>query len=392
MKFLKKVIDFRMALLGERTGFKGTKGIVELLLIVIALLIGLKSLICFTGHYGSVVMIITIFAMFSCDEFIFPKKIKEKCNTVSIFFESINYKKYYNYLNYRGFIYFQLLYFFILFPISSGDLSLFLIANTVFQTYIFIISFLHYYTDSQFYSSVKYLISFSICALYFINNRFEYIDLLSIKLNSKICVLLISLSIMELVLSFKKLGEKTPNKSLRKIKSSLFMKNKDIIYVMRSDVLFRPTVICLFSGILSFVLKEKLEDMIITNLFSFFFIYSEIYLNLLKYENKRYSLVYSDINLRRFKREKILNTLFVAVPVIIVISIPLSFVTSIMSVIISFFASLILFLFNSIVIKMSIDKKIGYSMVLSEHDELVWLIVSIIELFSLCIVQVMCMN
>ena len=269
---------------------------------------------------------------------------------------------------------------------------MFLISNTVFQTYIFIISFLHYYTDSHFYSSVKYLISFSICALYFINNRFEYIDLLSIKLNSKICVLLISLSIMELVLSFKKLGEKTPNKSLRKIKSSLFMKNKDIIYVMRSDVLFRPTVICLFSGILSFVLKEKLEDMIITNLFSFFFIYSEIYLNLLKYENKRYSLVYSDINLRRFKREKILNTLFVAVPVIIVISIPLSFVTSIMSVIISFFASLILFLFNSIVIKMSIDKKIGYSMVLSEHDELVWFIVSIIELFSLCIVQVMCMN
>ena len=170
------------------------------------------------------------------------------------------------------------------------------------------------------------------------------------------------------------------------------MKNKDIIYVMRSDVLFRPIVICLFSGILSFVLKEKFEDMVITNLFSFFFIYSEIYLNLLKYENKRYSLVYSDINLHRFKREKILNTLCISIPVIIVISIPLSFVTSIISVIISFFASIMLFLFNSIVIKKSIDKKIGYSIVLSERDELVWFIVSAIELFSLCIVQVMCMN
>ena len=87
----------------------------------------------------------------------------------------------------------------------------------------------------------------------------------------------------------------------------LYIENKDILFVMRSDALLRPTIVTMFAGVVSYTLQESFEDVLFTNTISFFFMFSDIYTSLIKYENQSYGLLYSVAASRQFKLEKIKN-------------------------------------------------------------------------------------
>lgn len=385
-RFLNRILEFRLSLLRERFSLRGFKECFVFSVLVVLLVVGCKAVICCVGGYNQTVLLMTVLFSLVAGSFIFPKKTEERCLAVKIFFDKVDVHSYKKYLFYRGYMYVQLIYLLLLFPLKQSGVDAFAVAFVLFEGYILLTVLVHHYSNSQVYNSYKWASSFLLCGLYFMNSRCYYIDMDELSLDYRMCFLLFSAGIAMAVISACKLGESIKGSVLRNVPDFL-RGNKDMIYVLRSDCLLSPVVVTVFSGIVSYTLKETLDDMILTNLFSFFFMFTDVYISLLKYENKSYSIFYSGMGCSSFKKEKIKNTILIVVPVLLVLSVPLSFVTSFVSVAVSFALSLVMFLANAVFFRISIEKRNGYRVVFSEKDEYRILIVSVVELMIVCIIQ-----
>lgn len=132
--------------------------------------------------------------------------------------------------------------------------------------------------------------------------------------------------------------------------------------------MIEPIVMVLLSGIMSFALKETLEDMLLTNMISFSYVFSDVYIKLLKYENKRHTLLYPQDKANYFRFEKIKNTVFIVLPIILVLCVPLSVVTSLKSALVSGLISTVLFIINAFAFKINIEKRKGYRVAVTDRE------------------------
>lgn len=378
-----RVLKFRLSLLKERLSINSIKEKCLFTVIIVAIAVISKLLVCCVGNYNITVLMLSILFALVSSEIIFPKQIKERAFTVHLFFDTVDVQKYRHYLHYRGYVYYQLIFLYLLFPLESGGADAFLISFLLFQSYIFITVIVRSISTEKFFASYKWASSFLICAFYFINSRYDYIDMKSITFETNTRIILFSAAAAQAIISSQNL-EKRSHANIKHIFfRGLYIENKDILFVMRSDALLRPTIVTMFAGVVSYTLQESFEDMLFTNTISFFFMFSDIYTSLIKYENQSYGLLYSVAASRQFKLEKIKNTIIIVVPVLLVLSVPLSFITSFSTVVIAFLISISLFGIMAFCFKLTIEKKQGYQMVISERDEYRFLIVSIVLLCTI---------
>ncbi len=390
VRFLIKVLKFRLSLLKEQLSINGAKNTIIFALLVAIILVGGKAIVC-CGNYDTNAIWFSMLCCLICCEFIFPKNVDKNCHTVSLLFGKVNSSVYRYYLYYRGFWYFQILFFYLLLPLKIEGFCTFVIASLIFETYILIITFLHRYTSSQAFSTFKWVSPFLLGFFFFANNRFNILKTDAFSNDFKICFLMLIISLLEMMIALKTLNVDSTLKSARVasrgFRRAVFLKNKDVLYVLRTDALIDPIVVVLFSGVLSYTLNEEFGDMFFTNMISFSYVFTEVYIKLLKYENKKHTLFYTGESSRKLKKEKIRNTLCIVVPLSAVVAIPLSFVTSPTSVIVAFGISLLLFLINSVFFKIALEKGRGYHTVISSREELQFIVISSIEVVAICVLQ-----
>lgn len=381
-----QVLKFRLSLLKERLSINSIKDKCLFTAIIAALVVVSKLLVCCVGNYRSTVPMLSILFALVSSEFIFPKKTKERCFTVQLFFDKVDIRKYQRYLNYRGYVYYQLAILYLLFPLKQSDTDVFIISYFVFQSYIFITAIVHALSSENFFASYKWSGSFIICAVYFMNSRYDYIDFRTVELESKMRMILLTAAAAEAIISSQNVGKRNHSSRANGLFRGLFVNNKDVLFAMRSDTLLRPTIVAVFSGVISYSLKEKFGDMLFTNTLSFFFMFADTYMGLLKYENQSYGLLYSGAVPRRFKFEKIRNTFIIVTPVLCLISVPLAFVTSFSTVAIAFLISAVWFFLLAFCFKLTIEKRRGYQIVISEKDETCFLVISMAFLLVFCLI------
>ncbi len=390
-RFLIKVLKFRLSFLKERLSIVGVKNNFFFLLLVAVIFIGGKAAVCCAGDYNMNVIYFTMLCMLLCTEFIFPKNVDKHLHTVSVFFTKVDVSAYRYYLCYRGFWYFQILYSYLFFPLSGSHIHAFAIAWLLFQTYVLVSVLVQRYASTQTFSTFKWTSPFLLGFLFFVNSRYNFLKVDMLANDLKMCLLFLITGLLEMMFAVKTLKVDSDVQSVRVLKHGLlqnaFLNNKDVLYVLRTDALIDPIVVVLFSGILSYVLNEKFDDMIFTNMISFSYVFTEIYIKLLKYENKKHTLFYTGKNSRKLKKEKIQNTLCIVVPLSAIVAIPLSFVTSPTSVVVAFGISLLLFLINSVFFKITLEKGRGYHTVISSREELQFIVISSIEVVAACVLQ-----
>lgn len=387
MKYLIKIIKFRFSIWKELFSADTILSRTIYLIVLALILMVSKIVVCNVGIYSNTALFITIFFSFVSIDVIFPKKITQTLHTVKNFFDKIPEKKYKRYLTYRGFIYLNLSYIYLLFPIKKEDVSAFAICFFILETYILLASFIRLHLEHSRFITFKWMGQGILCALYFINNRASFFKLDSVDLNIKLMILFFGGCIIQMVLSIQNIKKISEIKQIHlishKFKWGFLNKNKDFLYVLRSDALLDPFMITIFSGIISYVMKEQLKDMLLTNIASFSYVFYSVYTKLLKYENKSYTLLYPEVKHFYFKIEKIKNTMFIVIPTLAILSIPLIFVTSFKAVVISFFVSIIIFIVNAFLFRINIEKKKGYRYVITTKEEYILLLINVIEIFAI---------
>ncbi len=367
-----EIIKFRLSLLRERFSIYGWRNIIAFTVLVLGILIGGKALVSCIGQYSSTALLLTAFFCCACGEAIFPQKVAQKRYLVQLFFDKVNANTYERYLRYRNFVYVQFAYIFLLFPVDLVDMGFFSVMFVLFQGYLLLTTLIRHFANPSVYHSYKWGAPFLICFLLFMNSRTPFITAEMLRFDTKAILLLFSIGAVIIVFCVQKLdkaGSVQQNcKVYTKARLNFFGGNKDVLYVCRSNAMIEPIVMVFLAGVMSFALKETLEDMLLTNMISFSYVFSDIYIKLLKYENKRHTLLYPQDKVKYIRVEKIKNTVFIVLPIILVLCVPLSFVTSLESALVSGLISTVLFIINAFAFKINIEKQKGYHAVVTDRE------------------------
>lgn len=390
-----EVIKFRISLLRERLSIHGWQNVAMFSLLIATVLMGGKILLCL-GPYDQTVLFLTVFFCCSCGDGIFPKKTRQNSYTVKLLFDKVNAPKYRTYLVYRNYLYIQLLYLFLACPVRSEDFKFFSAVFLLFEGYIALLIMIRYYVSPSRFAAYKWSAPMVLCLFLFFNNRVPFFTSEALIIDLHFIPLLLAVGILLITFTVKRIDKDVDNSGIHRIqfrpRCKILQNNRDFLYVIRTTAWVEPAVVVLFSGVMSFALKETLEDMILTNMLSFSYVFSEIYIKLLKYENKHCIFVYTQKPPSYMRKDKIKNTLLVVFPTLLILAIPLSFVTSVWSVVSSLLLSTVLFLVTALIFRVNMEKGHGYHTVITNREQLWFALIYGAEVLLVSLIQTYLMH
>lgn len=384
MSYLKEIIKFRISLLRERFSIYGISNIIVFFALASTLLVGIKIGIHLINNYLNTALLTISFLFCFVLGIIYPsEKSKDQLLTLQLF-DKLSVNHYEKYLKYNKLIYFVLALLYLLFPMRTSEWNYFSIFIFIMHVFIIITTVIWHYFDQNVFNSFRWISSFFICiALFAISKYHSITKIFCIEFSFKISLLFLSLSALLFIFTIKLFSKniKKTDKSYTHNFLIPFSKNlnKDYIYTLRSNILLEPTLVMIISSVISFTVRESFKDTVITHLFSFSYLLTEIYFALLKYENERY-LIIPPQNPFNFKMQKVKHTIVVSMSLSSILILPLSLITSFKAVIISCIISVILFLVNSVFFRIDLEKKTGYRKVITDKSQMLFLLLFSLEI------------
>ncbi len=388
---MKKVINFRITLWRQRLSIYGWSNILVFCLIFSIIVAGSKFLLSISDNYVPMIVLLSAFVYCFCSGIIFANedKISKEKQLILIYFNKVDPNKYEKYLTYSRYVYFQIIYLYLAFPTDITDFFTFSCAFFVLQLGIMLLTIVRHYTSTTFFNSYQAVSSFLTCIMIFMANRIKFELPIELK-NNDIAFLLWCISILFILVTVKNLSKINQRKKtihFFNATNRIFKKcnNKDLIYAYRYNCLSLPIFVIILSTLASFIAKETFADLLLTHMLSFSYALTDVYFKLLKYENGAHTICYSASKYNDFKCEKIKNTIFILLPYLIILSIPVSIITSFSSVYIALIISCILFVINAILNKLYFEKKNGYEKVVTDKDELIFIVVYSLQIILISI-------
>lgn len=393
-KSLKEVIKFRITLFREQFSIYGFSNIMVFLICMFLFLGGGRFVLISLGNYRKISMLLCGIVFCFMSPLIFPKDINKKSQIIAMYFDKININEYKKYLTYCKYFWYQLGLVYLIFPYNRSDISFFIILFALMQLLLLMMILIFFYGNKKLMNSVSFVISSCLCVGMLWAQRSAISFQHEIFNNIYFVAIAIFIGTISVIYGLKNIGamaEKKESVSWINMTSkiSYIQKNKDILYIIRKNKLFEPLFVILISTIFSYFMKENEWDTIFTHLFSFSYLLSNIFIALMKYENRTFIMMYSSANMKDMKIEKIFNTIKISLSVFVMVFIPLILFTSFISVIVAFGISLLLFIINSFMIKFSIDKKNGYKYAILNGEEIKFMLYYTCEIIGVYIMGIL---
>ncbi len=283
VRYLIRILKFQITLLKEHFSIKKWHNILSIILIVLAVFVGYRLAFVAIGNYNSIALIISTFMYCFIFRTVFPKQVESKCNTVRIFFPKINIDKYRTFQYHYKYVIYEIILCYLILPYNIENYPFFAFILAILHIFMFFIATIKRYLKASSYNFAMTATVFSVCLLTLLYNR-DIITIPNFLLNNiwffSGCILL------TLILAIQIYRYLTPVVGftssvfyINKTKNNkLLSKNKDLLYIIRTNKFIEPIIIILISATISKYLQEHISDMIFTNLFSYAYAYIYIYI------------------------------------------------------------------------------------------------------------------
>lgn len=387
VKFLKDVIKFRISLFRERFSIFGWTNLLAFWSLFIFLFVGSKFVFIILGHYDTLSLLIGGLIYCFVFRFVFPKNTDKECQNIKIFFPKINVNKYLKYILYYKFFIYEFVLLYNLFPCHLEDTPFFLLVIAFIHALMLLTVYIRSHYNINFFNQFLNALSVLLCIVLFLYNKgfFTIPDMLLENAYFIIfyaVIYLISVSVILKMLNYEKDYQRTVCFVKITGKINCINKNKDILFLLRTNKFIEPFAVVLISAIISNIMHESPIDMFITNLFSFSFAFIYIYMELLKFEDKTFLLLYDFEKNKSFKMEKIIHATESILLVFIILFIPLGLLTSFLTVIFSLIVSAVLFFVNANIFKINIEKGKGYKKIVTDKENLWFTLLFALEIMA----------
>lgn len=80
------------------------------------------------------------------------------------------------------------------------------------------------------------------------------------------------------------------------------------------------------------------------------------------------TIFYNPSNFTKFKFEKIRNTIYISLSILIVVFIPLTYMLSLKTLIISYLIAIVIFLISSLLIKLNLQKTLDFKIIITNKE------------------------
>lgn len=383
-----KILKFNIELTRKRFSIYGLFNIFSLILVLFSLLFGIKLIQYKIYHYDtlSIVGLVFIYVLFS--KYIIPNNCEKNILKVKTYFNLLDsnaIEKYYKSIN---LISFYIVIIFFLFPTHINDINSFSLYFLLINLLLFIQLFCKKILNSNKYLSVTSSINITlICFTFLYMKKFIVIPIDKLTNNYTMLIYLF-ISLYLIVKNFKMIDYNKTNIttvyffSLSKKIFKLF-KNKDLILIIRKNLLINPILLILLSNLYFRKLDTTDIDLFITCILSFTCSFIGLYIDLLKHDEDKMIIFYNPTNFKKFKFEKIINTIYISVFILILVVIPLTYLLSLKTVLLSYLLSIVIFLISSLLIKLNLQRTLSFKIIITNKEVLYLFIIATLSSLSL---------
>ena len=355
-----EVFKLNIQIIRERFKIYGFFNIVSLFAVIFAILFGFKFLQFKIGYYNQITIFFIAIILATFFENIIPKNLEKNIFKVKTYFNKLDYKsieKFYMYKN-LGILYISLI--FIIFPLNLNYFSNFTFFLMISSLIIcFQLKIKNKFSNEK-YTTISSIIKALLLVISYAYTHKAFVIPFDKILNIYTIIIYLVVSLFLIKNSFKLLYKKSNVKSslyLLNISKQIFkiFPNRDLIFAIRTNLLIES----IFAIFVVNIFVEKSNsislDSIFTCIVSYTGAFMNIYVSILKEESNKLLYFYSCKEFKLVKKEKIINTLYISLPIFIATMISLLFIINFKIIVLSYIVSVIIFSFLAFIIKISLD-------------------------------------
>lgn len=391
---MKEIIKFRVTLFRDRFSIYGISNLIAFWILAGICIVVPEYVMNGIDEYLEISVLIAIAYLCFCIGIIFRKGIDEEKVFVRTFFDKLDENKYERYITNRGLVIYQIIFLYLIMPMKVEDFNYFSIIFAGFELLTLAEIIICVYVSEIMFNYVRQIVTVGFSLIIILTAR-KIINIPQFEFNSTSGIILgCMVGIFCILFSFKIVGvEKNTSKFVigkELCKKSFIKNNKDFIFVIRNSRYMEPLFILFLSGCLSVSLRENRVDAFITFLSAYVYILYYIYVEIIKYESNCFILLYSAGEIHKLKKEKIINTIKLALVFCGVSFIVFLYFLPLALMCVAFITAIILFILNTYLVKFSYEKHLGCKDIVSNKEQLKMVIVLFIEIICIaCVAEVL---
>ncbi len=378
-----EVFKLNIELIRKRFSIYGLFNIISLCFVLLGLLFGIKFLEHKFGYYKEITLFLINFIYVACGKHVIPSNFDRNVQRHRTYFTLLNVKDIENYYMYKNLITFYVAVTYVIFPTSIQDLGIFTFYLAVMNILIFIIILFKNKLNKNKYLSLVNCMNIG-CLIFTILYMKNFITIPFEKILNQYSIIIFI--VISIYLTFKNFKHINPNDIkgnsvyfMGLSKKMLFLFNdKDLLFIIRKNLLLDPILVILLTNVSVKNTFNSSSDLLLSCILSFTCSFIMIYMNLLKNDESKVIFFYGPKDFKKFRIEKIKNTICISLIIFLIVLLPLIILIPIKIILPSYIISISLFLISTIIIKINLEKTLNFKKTISNKEILIILLLAIL--------------